>query len=93
MSDAPPLQSFPLLDALMERRDEIERFLPDSSSACKRITLDDHAKATAGVECKKEASALDESPAAYKPIDAVMAAQRDLVDIVYELKQVVCVKG
>jgi tRNA-splicing ligase RtcB (3'-phosphate/5'-hydroxy nucleic acid ligase) len=36
---------------------------------------------------------LDESPAAYKPIDAVMAAQRDLVDIVYELKQVVCVKG
>jgi tRNA-splicing ligase RtcB (3'-phosphate/5'-hydroxy nucleic acid ligase) len=36
---------------------------------------------------------LDESPAAYKPIDAVMAAQRGLGDIVYELKQVVCVKG
>jgi tRNA-splicing ligase RtcB len=61
--------------------------------AVKRITLDDHAKATAGVECKKDASALDESPAAYKPIDAVMAAQRDLGDIIYELKQVVRVKG
>ncbi len=61
--------------------------------AVKRITLDDHARATAGVECRKDAGVLDESPAAYKPIDAVMHAQRDLVDIVHELKQVLCVKG
>jgi tRNA-splicing ligase RtcB len=61
--------------------------------AVKRISLDDHAKATAGVECRKDEGVLDESPAAYKPIDAVMAAQQDLVEIVYELRQVVCVKG
>ena len=36
---------------------------------------------------------IDETPMAYKDIDAVMEAQRDLVDIVHTLKQVVCVKG
>ena len=36
---------------------------------------------------------IDETPAAYKPIDAVMAAQADLVEVVHELRQVVCVKG
>ena len=36
---------------------------------------------------------IDETPAAYKPIDRVMQAQRDLVEIVHTLKQVVCVKG
>ena len=61
--------------------------------AIKRVSLEDHAKATEGVECRKDAGVLDESPAAYKPIDAVMAAQADLVEIVYELKQVLCVKG
>ena len=61
--------------------------------ARKVISLDDHKKATEGVECKKDASVLDESPAAYKPIDKVMKAQEDLVDIVHTLKQVVCVKG
>jgi tRNA-splicing ligase RtcB len=30
---------------------------------------------------------------AYKDIDAVMAAQSDLVEIVHTLKQVLCVKG
>ena len=57
------------------------------------ITLADHAKATAHVECRKDADVIDESPAAYKSIDAVMAAQRDLVEIVHTLRQVVCVKG
>ena len=57
------------------------------------ITLDEHVKATAHVECRKDADVIDESPAAYKPIDAVMAAQRDLVEIVHTLRQVVCVKG
>ncbi|WP_020472340.1 RtcB family protein [Zavarzinella formosa] len=61
--------------------------------AVKRISLEDHAKATAGVECRKDEGVLDESPAAYKPIDAVMAAQKDLVEIVHELRQVICVKG
>jgi len=53
----------------------------------------DHANATRGVECRKDAGVIDETPAAYKDIDAVMAAQSDLVDIVHTLKQVICVKG
>jgi tRNA-splicing ligase RtcB len=57
------------------------------------ITLDEHRKATAHVECRKDAEVIDESPAAYKSIDAVMGAQRDLVEIVHTLRQVVCVKG
>jgi tRNA-splicing ligase RtcB len=61
--------------------------------AKKEITLDQHRKATAHVECRKDADVIDESPAAYKSIDAVMAAQRDLVEIVHTLRQVVCVKG
>nr|WP_068428036.1 RtcB family protein [Magnetospirillum sp. XM-1]CUW37146.1 conserved hypothetical protein\ len=63
------------------------------NKAKKTFTLEDHAKATEGVECRKDADVLDETPAAYKDIDAVMAAQVDLVEIVHTLKQVVCVKG
>ena len=63
------------------------------NQAKKRFTLDDHAKATEGVECRKDEGVLDETPAAYKDIDAVMEAQSDLVEIVHTLKQVVCVKG
>jgi tRNA-splicing ligase RtcB len=63
------------------------------NQARKRFTLEDHAAATAGVECRKDADVIDETPGAYKEIDAVMAAQADLVDIVHTLKQVVCVKG
>ena len=61
--------------------------------ARKRFTLEDHAAATAGVECRKDADVIDETPAAYKSIDAVMAAQEDLVEVLHTLKQVVCVKG
>ena len=61
--------------------------------ARRRITIEDHAKATASVECRKDADVIDESPAAYKNIEAVMNAQSDLVEIVHELHQVVCVKG
>ena len=50
-------------------------------------------RATAGVECRKDAAVIDEIPMAYKDIDAVMAAQRDLVEVVHTLRQVVCVKG
>ena len=58
-----------------------------------QITLTQHREATAHVECRKDKDVIDESPAAYKPIDQVMAAQRDLVEIVHTLRQVVCVKG
>ncbi len=57
------------------------------------ITLAQHREATAHVECRKDAAVIDESPAAYKDIDAVMAAQTDLVEIVHTLRQVLCVKG
>jgi tRNA-splicing ligase RtcB len=61
--------------------------------AKRRFTLEDHAAATAGVECRKDEDVIDETPSAYKSIDAVMAAQSDLVEIVHTLKQIVCVKG
>jgi len=63
------------------------------AKANKTFTLEDHAKATEGVECRKDGGVLDETPGAYKSIDDVMAAQSDLVDIVHTLRQVVCVKG
>jgi tRNA-splicing ligase RtcB (3'-phosphate/5'-hydroxy nucleic acid ligase) len=63
------------------------------SEARRRFTVADHEAATAGVECRKDAGVIDETPAAYKSIDAVMEAQKDLVDVVHRLRQVVCVKG
>jgi tRNA-splicing ligase RtcB len=63
------------------------------AEAKRRFTVDDHMKATAGVECRKDADVIDETPMAYKPITAVMDAQKDLVEIVHTLRQVVCVKG
>ena len=63
------------------------------TEARRRFTLSDHVAATAGVECRKDEDVIDETPAAYKDIDAVMRAQRDLVEIVHTLKQIVCVKG
>lgn len=63
------------------------------TEAKRRFTLADHRAATEGVECRKDKDVIDETPAAYKDIDAVMEAQRDLVDVVHTLKQVVCVKG
>ncbi|MEZ5973674.1 MAG: RtcB family protein [Planctomycetota bacterium] len=63
------------------------------TAAKKLISMEDHAQATAHVECRKDPDVLDESPAAYKDIEAVMAAQSDLVEILHTLRQVVCVKG
>jgi tRNA-splicing ligase RtcB len=57
------------------------------------FTVADQVRATAGVECRKDKDVIDEIPMAYKDIDAVMAAQKDLVEVVHTLKQVVCVKG
>jgi tRNA-splicing ligase RtcB (3'-phosphate/5'-hydroxy nucleic acid ligase) len=65
-----------------------------SRGAAKRaFTKEDLAEQTAGVECRKDVGVLDEIPGAYKDIKAVMKNQSDLVKIVAELKQVVCVKG
>jgi tRNA-splicing ligase RtcB len=61
--------------------------------AKRRFSVEDHARATEGVECRKDAEVIDETPMAYKSIDAVMAAQDDLVEVVHTLRQVVCVKG
>jgi tRNA-splicing ligase RtcB len=63
------------------------------TEAKRRFTLEDHAKAMVGVEARLDADVIDETPGAYKDIDAVMAAQADHVEIVHTLKQVVCVKG
>ena len=63
------------------------------TEAKKVFTLEDHAAATAGVECRKDSEVIDETPAAYKSIDDVMRAQESLVEVVHTLKQIVCVKG
>jgi tRNA-splicing ligase RtcB len=67
--------------------------LMSRTAAKKRFTLDDHKAATAGIECRKDEDVIDETPMAYKPIDAVMKAQEDLVEVVHTLRQIVCVKG
>ena len=63
------------------------------NEAKRRFSVADHIAATAGVECRKDADVIDETPMAYKSIDAVMEAQKDLVEIVHTLRQVICVKG
>jgi len=63
------------------------------TAAKERFTLDEHIAATAHVECRKDKGVIDETPMAYKDIDAVMAAQADLVEVVHTLRQIVCVKG
>ena len=63
------------------------------AQARRAFTLADHEEATRGVECRKDGDVIDETPGAYKQIEAVMAAQGDLVEIVHRLKQVLCVKG
>jgi RNA-splicing ligase RtcB len=62
-------------------------------AAKKAITLEQHAADTAGTICRQDADVLDESPRAYKDLSAVMSAQSELVDVVHELRSVVCVKG
>ena len=63
------------------------------SKAKQKFTLEDFREQTEGVECRKDQGVLDEIPKAYKDIDKVMAMQQDLVEVVAELKQVLCVKG
>ena len=61
--------------------------------AKRRFTVADLQSQTAGVECRKDEGVLDEIPGAYKSIDEVMANQTDLVEVLHELKQVLCIKG
>ncbi len=63
------------------------------TEARRRFSTEDLRRQTAGVECRKDSAVIDEIPGAYKDIDAVMAHQSDLVDVVHTLRQVVCVKG
>jgi tRNA-splicing ligase RtcB len=63
------------------------------TDAKRQVSIEEHRQATEGVACRKDKHIIDESPRAYKPIEKVMAAQSDLVEIVHTLKQVVCVKG
>ncbi len=63
------------------------------SQAKKSFNLQDLERQTEGVECRKDRGVLDEAPKAYKDIRRVMEQQQDLVEIVSELKQVLCVKG
>ena len=63
------------------------------SKAKRRFAPQDLIAQTTGVECRKDVGVLDEIPGAYKDIDAVMAHQSDLVEVVHTLKQVVCIKG
>ncbi len=63
------------------------------SEAKRRFNQFDLAEQTEGIECRKDGGVVDEIPAAYKDIDAVMAHQTDLVEVVHTLRQVVCVKG
>lgn len=63
------------------------------NEAKRRFTVEDQIRATAHVECRKDSEVIDEIPMAYKDIDAVMHAQRELVEVVHTLRQVVCVKG
>ncbi|MEU2442625.1 RtcB family protein [Streptomyces althioticus] len=63
------------------------------NAAKRRFTAKDLAEQTQGVECRKDSGVVDEIPSAYKPIEQVIDQQRDLVEVVAKLKQVVCVKG
>ncbi|MBV5259612.1 RtcB family protein [Synechococcus moorigangaii CMS01] len=67
--------------------------LMSRAKAKKTFSLDDLIAQTAGVECRKDPGVIDEIPAAYKPIEQVMAQQTDLVEVVATLKQVLCIKG
>jgi len=63
------------------------------TEAKRKFTQADLKKQTSGIECRKDKGVIDEIPGAYKPIDEVMKNQTDLVEVLFELHQVVNVKG
>lgn len=87
---------------IVEGLGNMESFCSCSHGAGRRMSrtkarqsfkVEDLAAQTKGVECKKDASVLDEIPGAYKDIDVVMNDQKDLVQVKHTLKQILCVKG
>jgi tRNA-splicing ligase RtcB len=67
--------------------------LMSRTEAKKRFTLEDHIKATEGVECRKDADVIDETPACYKDIEQVIASQSDLIEVMFGLKEILVIKG
>lgn len=63
------------------------------NEARRRLTMADFDREMKGVECRRSEALIDELPSAYKDIDQVMEDQKDLVEVVATLKQVVSVKG
>lgn len=63
------------------------------AEAARRFSVADHIAATQGIECRKDQAVIDETPMAYKDIDAVIKAQDALIEVVHTLRQVMCVKG
>jgi tRNA-splicing ligase RtcB len=63
------------------------------TAAKRKYGLDDLRRQTEGIECRKDSGVIDEIPAAYKNIEKVMEHQKDLVEVVAELRQVLCCKG
>ncbi|MDP5312757.1 RtcB family protein [Streptomyces poriferorum] len=63
------------------------------NAAKKRFSTKDLEDQTRGVECRKDSGVVDEIPGAYKSIEKVIDQQRDLVEVVAKLKQIICVKG
>ena len=106
---APNLDNMELFQGSMGAKSFIVRGLGNQESFCscshgagrvmsraeakRRFTVEDQIAQTEGVECRKDAAVIDEIPSAYKPIEDVMNAQKDLIEVVYTLRQVVCVKG
>jgi tRNA-splicing ligase RtcB len=88
--------------SIVRGKGEAESFRPCShgagrvmsrGEAVRRFTVEDLARQTEGVECRKDLGVLDEIPGAYKDLDLVMAAQADLVEVVHTLRAVMTVKG
>lgn len=63
------------------------------TAARKAFTIEDLATQTMGVDCRKDDGVLDEIPGSYKDIDQVMENQKDLVKVIAQLKQFICIKG
>lgn len=63
------------------------------SAAKRRFNRFDLEEQTRGIECRKDGGVVDEIPGAYKDIDQVMENQKDLVEAVHTLRQVLCIKG
>ncbi len=87
---------------IVRGRGESESFCSCSHGAGRRMSrtqarsqfsVEDLRQQTSGIECRKDTGVIDEIPGAYKDIDEVMELQSDLIEVIEELRQVICVKG